>query len=84
MVVLIIGYALPNQADNFVNFSVMSFTENQLFSSFAVSDLQAISQSCSCVLMPKIKIKFLKRLYLPVAQFGQQEFHMLPQLQKQP
>ena len=32
----------PNQADNFVNFSVMKATENQLFSSFAGSDLQAI------------------------------------------
>ena len=34
----------PNQADNFTNFSVMSFTENQLFGSSAGSDLQAISQ----------------------------------------
>ena len=33
----------PNQADNFVNFSVMLLNKNQLFGSSARSDLQAIS-----------------------------------------
>ena len=32
----------PNQADNFGNFSVMKATKNQLFGSFAGSDVQAI------------------------------------------
>ena len=31
-----------NQAENLVNFSVMPLTENQIFSSSAGSDLQAI------------------------------------------
>ena len=35
----------PNQADNFVNFSVMKATKNQLFGSFAGSDLQAKKES---------------------------------------